>query len=149
MRSGLVIFCWGFQRRYPVWAIHDNVTILTAFKTSKVRAISCYVSLFQALKKVILIIGHHADCRQWNNCGSQLLCSIKLLNFGYCITECLRPFLIDVSSQTMGIYKPLMNILMVAASFIKFYLLASILNQWMCAARDSFSHCWISMKQEV
>ena len=35
---------------------------------------------------------------------------------------------------------------MVVVSFIKLHLLASILNQWMYAARDSFSHCWISRK---
>ena len=86
-----------------MWAVHDNLTIFITFKASNVRAISCYMSLFLALKTVILIIGYHVDFRRWNNHGSQLLYSIKLLNFGYCITECLRSFLIDASSQTMGI----------------------------------------------
>ena len=99
----MVMFCWGFQRRYPMWTIHDNVTILITFEASIVRAISCYVSLFLALETVILIIGLHTDCRWWNNCGSQMLYSINLLNFRYCIIECLRSFLIDVSSQTVGI----------------------------------------------
>ena len=97
------MFCWSSQRRYHMWTIHDNVTILITFKTSNVRAISCYVCLFLALDTVILIIGHHTDCRQWNNHGGQLLYSIKLFNFGYCITECLWSYLIDVSCQTIGI----------------------------------------------
>ena len=83
--------------------IHDNMTILITFEASNVRVISCYVSLFLALETVILIVGHHVDCRQWNNHGSQLFYSIKLLNFRYCITECLWSLLIDASSQAMGI----------------------------------------------
>ena len=86
-----------------MWTIHDNVTTLITFKASDVKAFSCYMSLFLALKTVILIIGHHADCTQWNNHGSQLLYGIKLLIFGYCISECLWSFLIDMSYQTMGI----------------------------------------------
>ena len=46
-------------------------------------------------------------------------------------------------------FKPLMNILMVAASFVKLHLLASLLNWWMYAVWDSFSCCWIFMKHEV
>ena len=138
-------FCWGSQRRYPVWTIHDNVTILVTLKASNVRAISLYMSLFLALEAVIIFIGHHVDCGRWNNCGCELLYSIKLVNFGHCINECLWSFLIDVGSQTMGI----LPILMVAASFIKLYLLASILNWWTYTARNSFSHCWISTKHEV
>ena len=34
VRSGLVVFCWGSWRRYPVWAIHHNVTILITLKAS-------------------------------------------------------------------------------------------------------------------
>ena len=44
---------------------------------------------------------------------------------------------------------PLMNILIVAASFMKLHLSASVLNQCIYTVRDSFSHCWISMNHEV
>ena len=46
-------------------------------------------------------------------------------------------------------FNPLTNILMVVALFVKLHLLASLLNLWTYAVRDSFSHCWISMKHEV
>ena len=97
------MFCWSSQRRYPVWTIHHNVTILITLEASNVRAISCYMSLLLALKTVILFIGHHVHCRWWNNHGGQLLYGIKLLNFGYCISEYLWSFLIDASGQTKGI----------------------------------------------
>ena len=45
--------------------------------------------------------------------------------------------------------KSLMNILIVAASFVKLHLLASVLNWCTYTARDFFSHCWISMNHEV
>ena len=67
--SGLVVLCWGSWRRYPVWTIHYNVSILITFETPNVRAVLCYISLFLALKTV----WHHIDCRWWSNCGSQLL----------------------------------------------------------------------------
>ena len=66
------VVCHG-GRRYPVWAIHDNVTILITFEASNIRAISCYMSLFLALEAAILIIGHHVGCRRWNNHGSTAL----------------------------------------------------------------------------
>ena len=50
VRSGLVMFCWGSWRRYPMWTIHDNVAILITFKTPNVGATSCYVSLFLTLE---------------------------------------------------------------------------------------------------
>ena len=46
-------------------------------------------------------------------------------------------------------FGPLMKILMVAALFVEMHLLASVLNQWMYAARDSFSHHCISIKQDM
>ena len=49
----------------------------------------------------------------------------------------------------MGIFNPLMKILIVAASFVKLHLFASVLNMWTYAGRDFFSFCWISMKHEV
>ena len=92
VRSGLVMFCWGSQRRNPVWAIHDNVTILFTLKASNVRVISCYMSLLLAPETEILFIGHHVDCRRWNNHGCDLLYSSKLLNFRDYISECLWSF---------------------------------------------------------
>ena len=83
----LVVFCWGSQRRYPVWIIHCNVTILIIFETPNVRANFCYMSLLLALKKAIFIIWHHADHRWRSDGGSQLLYSVKLFDFEYCITE--------------------------------------------------------------
>ena len=59
--------------------------------------------LVPGTETVILFIGHHVDCGKWNNHGCELLYSIKLLNFGDCITECLWSFLIDVGCQTMDI----------------------------------------------
>ena len=87
VQSGLVMLCWGSQKRNLTWAIHYNVTLLITFKTPNVRAIPCYVAMFLALETSVLIIWHHVDCRWWSDCGSQLLYSIKLFNFGYCIVE--------------------------------------------------------------
>ena len=100
VQCGLLVLCWGSQRRYPLWTIHYNVTILITFKTPNVGAISCYVSLFLALKTSILIVWQHVDCRWWSDGGSQLLYSIKLFDFGYCITEHLWSLLIYAGGQT-------------------------------------------------
>ena len=53
---GVVMFCWGSQRRYPVWTIHYDVTVLITFKTPDVGAIPWYVAMFLALEASILII---------------------------------------------------------------------------------------------
>ena len=108
-----------------MWAIHYNVTILITFKTPDVGTISCYVSFFLVLKTVILIVWHHVDHRWWSDGGSQLLYHIKLFDFGYCIAECLWSFFLCAGGQTVGIHQcsnPLMNILNVAASFVKLHL---------------------------
>ena len=86
-----------------MWTIHYNVTILITHESSNIRAISYYMSLFLALETVIFFMGHHVDCGRWNNCGCELLYSIKLLNFGDGISECLQSLLIDVGSQAMRI----------------------------------------------
>ena len=99
----MVMICWGSQRRHPAWTIHNNVTRLITLKASYVRAISCYMSLFLALETVVLFIGYHVNCGRWNNHGCELLYSIKLLNFGDSISECLWSFPIDVGSQAMDI----------------------------------------------
>ena len=46
-------------------------------------------------------------------------------------------------------FKSLINILIVAASFMKLHLLVAVLNQWIYAARDSFSSGWISINCKV
>ena len=52
-------------------------------------------------------------------------------------------------ARLQAFFKPFMNIPIVAASFVKLHLLASVLNGCTYTARDSFSHCWISMNHEV
>ena len=52
-------------------------------------------------------------------------------------------------AKLWAFFKPLMNILIVATSLVKLHLLAAVLNQCIYAARDSFSHCWISINCEV
>ena len=52
-------------------------------------------------------------------------------------------------AKLWAFFSPLMNILIAATSLVKLHLLASVLNQCTYAARDSFSHCWISMNCEV
>ena len=52
-------------------------------------------------------------------------------------------------AKLWAFFNPLTKILIVAESFVKLHLFALVLNLWMYAARDSFSHCWISMKYEV
>ena len=59
------------------------------------------------------------------------------------------PFSYMQVAKLWTFFKPLMNICMVVASFVKLHLLASVLNQCMYAVMDSFSQCWISMKLEV
>ena len=46
----------------------------------------------------------------------------------------------------MCIFGPLRNILIVVASLLNLHLLASHLNQWTYAAKDSLSDCWMSIK---
>ena len=110
----LVVLCWGSQRRYPVWTIHYNVTILITFETPNVGAISCYMSLFLVLETVILIIWHHVDHRWWSNHGSQLFQLQILCHWVFC-----GPFTYMSVARLWAFFKPLMNILMVAASFVK------------------------------
>ena len=59
------------------------------------------------------------------------------------------PFSYMLAARLWAFFKPLMNILIVAVSFVKLHLLASVLNQCTYTARDSFSHHWISMNHEV
>ena len=149
VQFGLVVLCWGSQRRYPVWTIHYNVTILITFETPNVGEISCYMFLFLALETVILIVWYHVDHRWWSNCGSQLLYSIKLSTSDIALLNICASFSYIWVARLWVFFKPLMYILMVAVSFVKLHLLASVLNQWTYTVRDSFSHCWISMKHKV
>ena len=59
------------------------------------------------------------------------------------------PFSYMQVAKLWAFFKPLMNILIVAESLVKLYLLASVLNWCTYAARDSFSHCWISINCKV
>ena len=59
------------------------------------------------------------------------------------------PFSYMQVAKLWAFFKPLMNIQIVATSFVKLHLLATVLNQCIYAARNSFSHCWISMNCEV
>ena len=52
-------------------------------------------------------------------------------------------------TRLWAFFKPLINIQIVVASFVKLHLLATVLNQCTYTARDSFSHCCISMNHEV
>ena len=52
-------------------------------------------------------------------------------------------------AKLWAFFNSLTKIQMVVASFVKLHHLASVLNLWMYAARNSFSCCWISMKCEV
>ena len=85
---------------------------------------------FRALVTMILFIGHHVDCRRWNNHGSELLCCIKLLTLEIAsVSVVVLSHRYEYSDYGHS-FNPLMNILMVAASFIKLHLLASIMNWW-------------------
>ena len=94
MWFGLVKFCCSSWRWYPVWTIYFSVAIFITFKTPNVGNIPCYVAMFLALETSIFVIWHHVDCRGWSDGGSQLLYSIKLFNFRYCIVEHLQSLLI-------------------------------------------------------
>ena len=59
------------------------------------------------------------------------------------------PFSYMQVARLLASFKPLMNILIIATSFVKVHLLVSVLNQCTYTARDSFPHCWISMNCEV
>ena len=59
------------------------------------------------------------------------------------------PFLYMWMARLWAFFRPLRNILNVVASFVKLHHLTSVLNQSTYAARNSFSHCWISMNHEV
>ena len=59
------------------------------------------------------------------------------------------PFSYMQVARLWAFFKPLMNILIVGTLFVKLHLLASVLNQCTCTARDSFSHCWIPMNCKV
>ena len=136
-QSGMVTFVlfvmchWGSGRRYSVWTVHDNMTILVAFIAPNVRAMLCDMSWFLTLETAILFIWHHINCREWDNCCHEMLYGIKLLHFRDDISKCLRSFFIDACCQTMGILNPFTKILMVAVSFVKLHLFATVLNLWM------------------
>ena len=75
--------------------------------------------------------------------------SLSFLTSDIALLSVCGPFSYMQVARLWASYKPLMNILIVATSFVKLHLLASILNQCTYAVRDSFSHCWISMNCKV
>ena len=57
----LVMLCWCVWRWYFARAVHDYMSIFFAFMASDVRAVSCDVSWFLAMKTLIILIWHHVD----------------------------------------------------------------------------------------
>ena len=132
-----------------MWAVHYDVTVLITFKTPNVGTMSCYVIMFLALETSILVICHHVD-----QDGGVLVVVSCCTAFSFSTSDIasLRvcgPFSYMQVVKLWTFLKPLMNILIVATSFMKLHLLASVLNWCTYAARDSLSHCWISMNHEV
>ena len=71
------------------------------------------------------------------------------LNFSTSDIVLLRiygPFSYLQVAMLQTFFKPLLNILIEAASLVKLQLLASVLNQCTCTARDSFPCCWIALQ---
>ena len=92
----LVTLCWGSQRRNLCVGNPLQCDHTCHIPKPNVWAISCYMTMFLALETSIFTVCHHVDCRWWSDGGSQLLYSIKLFNFGYCIVEGLWSLLIYV-----------------------------------------------------
>ena len=61
-------------------------------------------------------------------------------------TRLCGPFSYTLVARVCAFFRPFRKILMVAVSLSNLHLLASHLNQWTYAARDSFSVCWMSIK---
>ena len=59
------------------------------------------------------------------------------------------PFLYTLVAIVCAFFRPLRKILMVVASLLNLHLLASHLNLWTYAAKDSLSVCWMSMKRLI
>ena len=59
------------------------------------------------------------------------------------------PFSYISVAKLWAFFKPLINILIIVTSLVKLHLFAAVLKWCIYAARDSFSHCWISMNCEV
>ena len=60
-QSGMVAFVcfvmchWNSRRKYSVWAVHDDVSILIAFIATNVRTMLSDVSWFLTLKTAMLL----------------------------------------------------------------------------------------------
>ena len=131
-----LMLCWGSWRRYPMWAIHYNVTILITFKTPNVGAISCY--LFDTMLTIDGGVMVAVSCTAF----SFFTLDIALLTF-------VVPSHNMQVARLWAFFKHLMNILIVTTSFVKLHLLASVFKWCTYAVRDPFSHCWISMNHKV
>ena len=79
-----------------MWTIHYNMAIFITFKTSDIGATTCYMTLFLALKTAIFFLRHNVDHGRWNECGCEVLCGLKSLNFRYSICEGLWSLFINV-----------------------------------------------------
>ena len=149
MWSGLVMLCWGSQRRN---LIGQSITMWPYSSHSKhlmLGTMPCYVTMFLALETSIFIVFITLTV----DGGVMVAVSCcTTLSFSTLDIESLRvcgPFTYMWVAKLWTFLKSLQNILIVAASFMKLHLLASVLNQCTYAARDCFSHCWISMNHEV
>ena len=88
----LVMLCWHAWRWYLVRAVHDYMSIFFAFMASDVRAVSCNVSWFLALKTSVILIWHHGDHWWWKDGCSKLMCCIQFIYLSNGILESLRIF---------------------------------------------------------
>ena len=146
---GLVVLCWGSQRRYPVWTIHYNVSILITFENLVLGQFLAICpcswhwkqgsSVFDIMLTVNGGVIVAVSC-----CTALSFSTLDITSLSVC-----GPFSYMWVARLWAFFKPSMNILMEAASFIKLHLLVSVLNQWMYAAKDSSPGCWISMKGKV
>ena len=105
MRLWSMVMCRCTWRRYLMWAIHYNVTILITLKTLNIGIMTCYMTWFLVLKTVIFLMRHNIHCWGWYQCGYKLLCGLQLLNFRLSVCRSLYSLFIDLSSYIMSIFK--------------------------------------------
>ena len=75
--------------------------------------------------------------------------ALNFLTSDIALLSICGPFLYMWMARLWAFFKPLINLQIVAASFMKLHLLAYVLNQCTYAVWDSFSCCCISMNCEV
>ena len=67
----------------------------------------------------------------------------------WCLLGFAVLFCLTLVARVCAFFRLLRNILMVAVSLLNLHLLASCLNLWRYAAKDSLSVCWMSVKQLI